>query len=152
MAFDPAPVFDQMVSRSAALGHFRSINTHEPKNAPGNGLVAAIWVQTITPVPRASGLASTTMRFEFRQRIYQNMLAKPEDGIDPLVITATTAVLDAYSSGFTLGGVVRNVDLLGAHGVPLQAQAGYLQISSGMQRVMDIVVPLIINDVFDQSA
>jgi hypothetical protein len=44
------------------------------------------------------------------------------------------------------------VDLLGAHGIPLSARAGYDEQDSKMFRVMDINLPLVINDVWQQTA
>lgn len=149
---DLKPVLAALVSHTAATGYFARVNTHEPKSPPQRGgLTAAIWVQTISP-HRRSGLASTTVRVEWRQRLYTNMVAEPQDAIDPAVLDATCALMAAYSFGFTLGGLVRSVDLLGEAGNPLAAQAGYLQLGPSMQRVMDITLPVIINDAFTQGA
>lgn len=142
---------DAMASHAAETGHFQTVNQHEPKNSPGHGLRAALWVQTFRPA-RRSGLASTSMRLEYRLRIYQNMLMEPQDSIDPAVLAAADACLAAYSSNFTLGGLVRQVDLLGSDGNPLSATAGYLAIDNKMYRVMDLTIPLVINDVYDQEA
>lgn len=152
MALDLAPVVDKLVSHAAASGHFARVNQHEPKNAPGSGLTAAVWPQLGQPARGMSGLNSTTFRVEFRIRIYSNMLAQPVDQIDTTMLTAVSTLLADYSAGFTLGGLVRNVDLLGAAGNPLSWQAGYLTIDQKSYRIVDITVPLVINDVFDQSA
>lgn len=145
------PVTDAMVSHALASGHFQTMNQHEPKNAPGHGLRGALWVQDYRPA-RRSGLASTSMRLEYRVRIYQNMLMEPQDAIDPTVLAAADALFSAYSSDFTLGGIVRHVDLLGSDGNPLGAKTGYLAIDNKMHRVMDVTVPLVLNDVYTQEA
>jgi hypothetical protein len=145
------PVTDAMVSHALATGHFQTVNQHEPKGAPGHGLRAAMWAQTYRPA-RKSGLRSTSMRLEFRLRIYQNMLMEPQDAIDPAVLAATDACFAAYSGDFTLGGLVRHVDLLGSDGNPLSAVAGYLAIDNKMHRVMDITIPIVLNDVYEQEA
>lgn len=142
---------DAMVSHAMATGMFQTVNQHEPKNSPGHGLRAALWAQNYRPA-RRSGLAATSMRLEFRLRIYQNMLMEPQDSIDPTVLAAADACFAAYSSGFTLGGLVRQVDLLGSDGNPLSATAGYLAIDNKMFRVMDLTIPLVLNDVYDQEA
>jgi hypothetical protein len=131
-------------------GQFRSVNFHEPKSAPGNGLRLAIWVQELEPIAAASGLASTSGYVVLYARIYGNMLAKPEDEIDPRVLTAATALIGAYSGDFTLGGTVRNIDLLGEYGQQLGAKAGYVTIASQMYRVMTLTVPCIVNDMWSQ--
>lgn len=148
-----AGITDALISHAAATGYFERLNGHEPKNrnAVGPGLTASIWLQALAPV-KASGLASTSGRLEYTLRIYTPMTAEPQDGIDPAVLAAADAMFAAYSGDFTLGGLVRFVDLLGAHGTPLSAQAGYLDLSGVMYRVFDLTVPLIINDLWNQEA
>lgn len=152
MSLNVTAILDALVSHAAALGHFERVNSHEPASAPGNGLTAAVWAQQIAPVPAASGLASTTVRVVFNLRLFTTMLQEPADVIDPNMLAAVDALMAAYSGDFELGGLVRNVDLLGQHGVPLSAQAGYVQIDGTLYRVMDLAVPLICNDVWSQGA
>jgi hypothetical protein len=47
---------------------------------------------------------------------------------------------------------VRNVDLLGAYGAGLSALAGYLNVDNKMFRVVDLTLPLIVNNVWEQVA
>lgn len=146
-------ITDALLSHAGALGYFERINGHEPKNrnAVGPGLTAALWLQRLAPV-RSSGLASTSGRLEYTVRIYTPMTAEPQDAIDPAVLAATDALLTAYSADFTLGGLVRQVDLLGQYGAPLSAQAGYLDLGGVLYRVMDTTAPMIINDLWTQEA
>jgi hypothetical protein len=139
-------------SHAMAAGVFEKVNRHEVKNVPGSGLTAEIWCDRIDPVAARSGLAATSVRLVFKVRIGINMLSEPQDAIDPAVIAAVDVLLTAYSADFDFGGTVSNVDLLGAHGIGLGAQAGYLQRGQTLARVMDINVPLIINDAFTQAA
>lgn len=144
-------ILDAVVSHALATGLFDAVNGYEPKSAPGSGLTAAAWVQSLDPV-RGSGLASTSVRVALTVRFYANMLADPQDAIDPYVTNAADVLMGAYSNDFDLGGTVRNVDLLGEHGEGLRAQAGYLEQDRTMYRVMDITLPLIVNDVWGQAA
>jgi len=80
------------------------------------------------------------------------MLTEPQAEIDPAVMAAVDALFTALSGDFSLGGRVRNIDLLGAHGVGLSAQAGYQTINQTAYRVMTIVIPLIINSAWVQEA
>lgn len=151
MSLDSGILLEAIVSHAAASGHFERVNKHEPKNAPGNGLTAAAWVQRIDPV-RTSGLKSTSARVVFTVRIFSNMLQEPQDEIDPNITAAVDALMNAYSGDFSLDGLARNVDLLGQHGVALSAQAGYVPIGNPpkLYRIMDISVPVIVNDVWTQ--
>lgn len=155
MTFDAAAVstvFDQLTSHAASLGLFDfKVATHEPKNAPGNGLWCSMWVQRISPSPRVTGLAATSGRVEILTRIGANFIQKPEDGIDLNVLSAVSILIGEYSGHFTLGGNVIEVDLLGTHGTPLSAQAGYVQLQDRLYRVMDITVPVIIDSMWSQS-
>jgi hypothetical protein len=151
--FDTAAV-NALVSASESIalrtGQFRSVNFHEPKAAPGSGVRLAIWVQSIEPIAQASGLADTSGYVVLYARVYGNMLANPEDEIDPRVLTAVTVLIGAYSADFTLGGTVRNIDLLGMYGEKLGGQAGYITIGGSMYRVMTVTVPCVVNDMWTQ--
>jgi PKD repeat protein len=147
---DAAGIIAAVESHALASGRFGSVNGHEPRTAPGGGLTAAVWAQTIEPVPAGSGLSQTTIRLALAVRVYTSMLAQPADAIDPAVIAAVDALMAAYSGDFTLGSTVRNVDLLGQAGVPLRADAGYLQQDGQTLRVVTITLPLICSDVWEQ--
>lgn len=144
-------LLSKLVSHGAASGVLTSVNGHEPKNQPGDGLPAAVWLQELGPVPTGSGLAVTTARVEFAFRIYSNMVAEPQDEIDPEIGRATSLIMGRLSEDFTLDGTVRKVDLLGSAGAPLRARAGYLNISGGMYRVMTIFIPLLVDDAWTQA-
>lgn len=150
--FDQAAVLgmvDKVTSHAASLGIFRRVNTHEPKAAPGSGLTYAVWADVIEPLD-GSGLASTSGYVVLNGRIFGNMLQKPEDEIDPRIITSVVTLIGAYSADFDFGATVRAVDLLGMYGQKLGAKAGYVTIAGGMYRVMTITIPVIVNDMWSQ--
>jgi hypothetical protein len=154
MAFDVEAVnalMASVVSIAMETGQFRSVNQHEPKSAPGSGLRCAIWAQNIEAIAEASGLASTSGYVLLNARIYGNALQKPEDDVDPRLMTAATVLIGAYSADFTLGGTVRNIDLLGMYGEKLGGQAGYVTIGSTMYRIFTITVPVVVNDMWVQE-
>ncbi len=149
-------LFDAVESHAKASGWFDGgVNTVEPKAAPGNGLTCAIWLQTIGPAAGASGLAATTGRVEFSVRLYTSMLAEPEDTIDPNLTAAAISLMEDYSGDFGLTIVtsfdVQSIDLLGAYGTPLSANAGYLNADNKLFRVITITLPLIVNDLWAQA-
>jgi hypothetical protein len=155
MAFDEAAVNTLMTNvtdHASRLGVFRSVNKHEPKGAPGSGMRYSVWVQTIEPLGAASGLAETSGYVVLWGRIFGNAFMKPEDELDPQMLTAATTLLAAYSGDFNFGDTVRNVDLLGTFGQKMGAQAGYVTIQQTMYRVMTITIPVIINDMWTQVA
>ncbi len=147
-----AAIFDKMVSHAAASGYFDAVNGHEPKSAPGNGLTAAVWVDRIAPV-QSSGLASTSGLLVLMQRVYTSFISQPFDAIDPNVLSAVSWLIGAYSADFDLGGAggTRAIDLLGAEGTALAAQAGYVEIDRKMNRVMTVTIPVVVNDMWIQG-
>lgn len=151
MSLDIRSILDAMASHAMASGLFDTVNRHEPKSKPGNGITAAIWPQTIRPTPRGSGLISTTSRIELTVRLYSPMLSEPQDDIDPALVGACDLLMAAYSGDFTLGGIIKEIDLLGEYGEPLSARAGYLNIDGKIFRIYDVTVPVIVNDLWTQG-
>lgn len=151
MSLDVTSILAALISHAQAIGHLEQVNQHEPKSAPQGLLTGAIWAQETRPIPALSGLASTTAAAVFMVRLYKNMLSEPQDAIDPDVMTAMDALMAAYSGDFTLGGLVMEIDLLGAHGQPLAAKAGYVPQDGRLYRVVDIFVPCVVNDLWSQS-
>ena len=144
----PQTVINEVAKHALAAGYFDKVNNFEATSAPGNNLDAAVWVQTLEPA--ASGLISTSVRFELEVRIYSSMFTEPRDMIDPQMMAAAWHLMTAYSANFTLGGLVESVDLLGKDGSPLHGEAGYVEIDRRMFRVFTITLSVKINDAFDQ--
>ena len=145
---------DALVSHALASGMFGSVNGHEPKSAPAaNQITCAVWVQRFVPYPEGSALANVTGTLTVMVRLYAPSLAEPADAIDPDMMDAADVLMAAYAGHFTLGGNVRNIDLLGeASGSQgLTLNAGYLTQDSRQFRVLDITLPMVINDVWQEA-
>jgi hypothetical protein len=153
MALDAAGLLNAVQDHALASGWFDRVNGHEPKSPPdATGLTAAVWVQRISPAIGGSGLNATSIRLELMLRMYAGIDQEPADMLDPNMLAALDDLMARYSGDFELDGEVREVDLLGQFGDPLQARAGYL-IQSGTEfRVMDITLPLIVDDLWTQEA
>lgn len=157
MSLDAATLSGALLDDLGQLGVFDQINKHEPKSAPGRGLTTSFWINEFAPI-QASGLAVTSMRLTYDQRIYLPMVQEPQDEIDDQILDATIAVMGAYSDQFTLrdpagNQLIRCVDLLGMYSDGgLTAKAGYINQDSRIYRAMVLTIPLIIDDVFEQGA
>jgi len=139
-----------LVSRAQQTGRFTGgVAKHEPTSKP-NGVHAALWLDTLTPVPEASGLASVTVRLAFLCRVYLSAASEPYDDIDAKGLAAADRALAAWAGDFSLGGTARNVDIKGRHGVGLSGQGGYQKIGDTLYRVFTITVPVIVNDVWEE--
>jgi hypothetical protein len=152
MALDIRTILGAVESHALASGYFADVNGHEPKAPPTSGITAAVWVEQIGPARGGSGLNSTSSRLALFVRLYSSLQQQPADAIDPDLMTALDWLMAAYSGDFELGGLVRQVDLLGTYGDPLSARAGYLSEGGAEYRVMTITLPLIVNDLWNQEA
>lgn len=144
-------IYSTMEDQALQTGLFSTVNTHEPKNAPPVPLHCAIYVAYVGPCPGQSSLVNTTGLVRFNARVYRNFISKPEDDIDPNITWASMTLMNQFSNDYTLGGSVREVDLLGQSGSKLEAIAGYLTIQDKLYRVMTVTVPVIINDLWTQA-
>lgn len=152
MALDLLTIQDKLVSHALASGHFETVNeTKIDEPTASTGITCGIWVDDITPL-RSSGLAATSVRVTYKVRLFAATEAAPESYLDPAMVAATDALITAYSGDFDLGAAVRAVDLLGADGVALSANAHYMNLSGVIYRVMDITIPVLVNDAWAQSA
>ena len=140
-----------LMSHGQSLGLFEQVLGHEPVSAPGSGLTYAVWAGPVRPVPTRSGLNAVAARLEMRGRVFLPADSEPMDDVDAAVITAVSKLMGAYCGDFTLGDLVANVDLLGAHGTPLGADTGYTSFTGGTTyRVATLTIPLIINNVWNE--
>lgn len=151
MALGVAGIQASVQSHAQKLGLFEVVTLHEPKSKPGNGLSCSIWASEIKPAPGASGLAATAVVVVMSVRLYTPMLQQPYDEIDADMLTALDALMGAYSEAFTLEGQIRNVDLEGEFGTPLSALAGYISQDNKLFRAFTISLPLVVNDLWEQS-
>lgn len=151
MALGINGIIDALVSHAARLGIFDNVQAHEPKSMPGMGVHYAVFLAALGPARSGSGLAATTARLELTGRIYTPFAKQPEDDIDPRLVDTLDRLFEAYTGDFTLDDRVRNVDVLGAQGTALSARFGYSTIDKQTYRVIDIVIPLVINDSWNQG-
>jgi hypothetical protein len=156
MAFTDVEINDilsRISSYALRTGRFDQVNGVEPKNAPSTtGMTCSIWVQAIETVT-SSGLSATSGVFILNLRIYTSFSQQPFDMIDPQMTSATADIMNMMNGEFELGGAddVRAIDVLGMSGTALSAKAGYVEIDRRLYRVMTIVIPIIINDMWAQT-
>lgn len=143
-------VLDHVVSHAMTTGHFDRVNSHEPKSAPGNGLYCSVWVDNVRMA--TSGLDVVSATVVFKVRVGSNMIAEPQDGIDPQIMNAVDALMTNYIGDFTFDGTVRSIDVFGSEGEGLSVDAGYVEQDKKMFRIMDITLPVTINDLWTETA
>lgn len=137
---------DVLTSKIQALNVVEQVMTNEPKSYPGNGTICAIFFRGMKPYEQGSGLNQISAAYHFTARLYTPFLAEPVGNIDRNLIAAADAIYDAVAGAYTLAGDVRNVDFFGEAGQPMDVKAGYIDVSGTICRVIDIEIPLIVND------
>lgn len=144
---------DALLTHAKTIGGIHTAAGHEPLKGPERGNVhLALWFDGLTPVPAVSGLAATSVRVGWIARLYIAADGQKLDDVETRLSTLADRLLAAYSGDFSLGGRVRNVDLLGAHGPALSCQFGYQRFENGIFRVATVALPLIVNNVWEQVA
>lgn len=145
-------LISNVASGAKQLGIFQQVLTHEPKAAPQHGTTLAIWHTGIKPSTKYSGLTATAGVVTFTNRVYINMLNKPEDDIEKNLLTAVSTLLGEYSSEYSFGSTVIAVDLLGIEGTPLSETTGYVTIGNTLFRTANITVPILIDSLWTQGS
>jgi hypothetical protein len=147
-------VTSALQTHAGKSGLFEAIAGHAILSPHPTGLAWWCMVDRIAPYAAGSGLAATTGVLTYKTMITLNTATlQPLDLVDPRVTEAADAMFRAYIGGFTLGGLVRNVDVYGAAGRPLMSEAGWLNIGGdggSRYRAMITTLPLIINDLWSE--
>lgn len=132
----------------SVTGVFENVFIGESKSAPSNeGAHCDVFI-TEPPTPvQSSGLAALSVRMEVHMRIYVDvMFSQPQETPELLALRAQDTLCRALAAGYTLGGTVRMIDLLGADGEGLRSEVGYVSIDKRIFRVMEVFAPIVIND------
>lgn len=154
MTLDTRGVMDKIVSHALSLGHLASVNQVDIGSMPNNtDLIGVLYFRRIRPVGARSGLSTTSVVIEFTMRLIRATKTDPLGEIDPEMIDAVDALLNAYSADFTLDGSIAEIDLLGEYGQALESDSGFLKMTEELTyRIVDITIPVVINDVWTQEA
>lgn len=143
-------IMAKVTSVVQSLGLFESVNGGQLAHTPGAGLRASVWPGRISSPPGSSGLSSVSLVLPVIVRIYGPVHPQPVDEIDEEILEAVDQLGDAYAGSFTLGGLVRGIDIHGRFGQAMTIEPGYLDIQDGTCRVETLTLPLIINDAWNE--
>lgn len=151
MAVDVSGALRKLLDHAKVLGAFEVARLTEFKSAPPNALCFALWVQRLGSSPVGSGLASTNAVLHCTARIYFPMTHRPEEEIEPRVFGAASGYLGRINGDYTLGGTVRNIDILGETAGAPAWEGGYANIDNKLSRIADLNINVIFNDSWTQS-
>lgn len=150
MSFGPddiKAIYQALESHAVRLHAFQKVNMQEPTSSPGTGVYCSFTLGPFTPFAAGSGLNSTTVKFTMIAGIWSQAAKRGVDPVDPQVLAAMVALMGALSGDFTLGGLVRSIDLVNMTGQP-----GWVEFDGSQCRAMQVQIPITINDVLAQAA
>jgi hypothetical protein len=145
VSLNPGPIVKKLATIALATGKFTRVNRYEPRGNPANGLTMALLSGPKTPI-KSSGLSKVSLRWQIDGQIYLPMHMTPPEDIDEKLSGAAAHYLELLCGQFTLGGLVRCVDVFGMDGEGLSATPGYIENNGKMYRVEQLVIPLLINE------
>lgn len=145
-AADAEALFSAIRSRAKKLAVFDATIGHDPENAPPAGLSCSIMLGPVKPVT-SSGLAAVSGQVTLMIHVWSFAQKRPLDDVDPKVLAATCSLMGAFAGDFTLNGTVREVDLFA-----MEATPGYVNFQDKEFRTMQISLPIVINDMFQEVA
>jgi hypothetical protein len=149
----PVAILKALVTHAKKLGVFDSVSPWELTSgiALGGTLHLGLWGGPIRPV-QSSGLSALSWRVQIDARIYTDARAKPLERVEPRLYHAGSVFLNSLAGDFQLGDQIRNIDFFGQSGDGMTGTPGYATIDNKQYRIMDIAIPLIVNDVMAMEA
>jgi hypothetical protein len=119
----------------------------EPKAPPvagSNALYAAVYMRHVAVAEL--NLRATHELHTVQVRIYRDMLAEPTEQAETQMAKVVSQVMSDLLGDLDLGATIRNIDAGGQYGAKLEATWGYVEVGGMLYRVVDITLPLIIDD------
>jgi hypothetical protein len=141
---------DALTSHAAQLGLFEQVLAHEPKSAPPS-TTYVVFVDQIVPFKERSGLDTVSAVVLYMGRVYLDFIQQPEDRIDTDMLMALDALMTAYIGDLDLGDQDVELDVLGQYTTGVISKAGYIKHDNTLYRVVDISLPVIVNDVWTEA-
>lgn len=118
----------------------------QPFTAPAQTkrVAAAVWFVSWLPTLT---LATSVEGFILNVRLHVDAFAKPQEEHELALTDTFSEFTTDIQQDYTLGGVVREIDIAGQFTDGMSAEAGRITLSDKMYRIIDITVPVIVNDV-----
>ena len=148
MPFAVKATLQAMQSYVAASGYFKAGHMvghpKRPVPAQGSQLFGAVYMMSQSVV--ALTLSTTIELHTVGIRVFRNFLTEPIESIQFELADAVSQIENDLIGEFDLGASIRNVDVGGQYGQPLRSDWGTLDLGGVMYDIVDITVPLIVDD------
>ena len=132
-------------SKIKASGQVRYSQVGEPKAPPGSLPAAAIYMDSVriyrTTVDGGTGEVHTV-----NVRIYADMLLEPQEWNEYGLAEVAENLVNALLIDADLSSKIMQIDAAGMAGQGVAMNWGYLDVGGKMHRIVDISLPLLVND------
>ena len=144
MAFNIKSTIEAISSFLQAGGYIEKEGVGEPKSPPAEELSASVFMDSVGVVELTLG---TTIEIHtVNIRLYMKMLQEPTEQVEYKLAEVVSDIGSDLLGDYDLGATIRNVDAGGSKGSAMRAQWGYLDLGGTMFRVVDLFVPLLVDD------
>lgn len=141
--YDIGPTLDFVMNLLSTTGTLKWVSIGMPK-APPDGLGLAIEILDLSD-PEVT-LDSTIEVYNLLFRFFRVAYVEPLSAIEIGLQHAVAEVKGLLAGHFTAGGRVRAIGWAGEEGARMTARWGHLEVSGTVYRVVDLTVPLIVDD------
>ena len=146
MAFDIDRTLHAVTSFLKVDGKFRTVTIGEPKSiTPLTSICVAVFMQS-TAITKFYLNGGTEEVHVVMVRLYRDMLAEPTEDIETDLAKSVQRIVSDLLGDYDLGATIRNIDGAGGIGTNLGSAWGYTDLSGRMFRIVDITLPLIVDD------
>lgn len=156
--FRLSTVLDLIKTHVSSLGVFDQVITAEPSSMMEGGLVCSIVFSRLIPDEESSGMNITSAVADFKLKIYRNAANRPQYNIDRLAMDAAEKVFREFHEDLTLKaadpnspGEVMSLAVFRSRGRRFQAESKPLRLAQGETKMIEIDVPFIIDDIWEQE-
>lgn len=144
MSLDTKAILAKLATIGKQSGLFVKVDKQEPRGQPPNGVTLWLLSGPMRPIT-SSGMNNVSLRWQIDGRVYLPLNYQPAEDIDPVITAAAAKYLEALCGQFTLGGLVRCIDVFGSDGEPLSATPAYVEQNDKIYRAVTLEIPLLIN-------
>lgn len=146
MAFDMKSTLEELKTHLNQTGRFSVVQIGEPtKPWVGDGLFGSVSILTNTV--QILFLDGGTEELHVVQvRLWRDAFRETPENAELLMAQAAGETMERIAEDFTQRATVRHVDLAGIRGIPMSAEWGYIALGDVTYKIVDITVPITVDD------
>jgi hypothetical protein len=132
-------------SKVKATGQLKHTQVGEPKGPPANLPAGAIYMDSVR-IYRLTVDGGTGEVHTVNLRVYADMLGEPAEWNEYGLAEVAENLINKLLTDADLTGKVMTIDAAGMAGEAVGLRFGYVDVSGKMHRIVDITLPILVND------